>query len=329
MKIQPAVFKELPLSVLEEDQDQPRRAYKEEFEGVDPSDIAEFDNLEKETLFVSIQQWGIQQPIAVNEVEEGRHIIIDGHRRYQCARKLGMETVPCRVYKGLKEGDFVLIQFQVQNVRKDWKPYERAEALKRIKRVMKLDNNRELSDYVGLSKTVVFSDLQMIEQATPYLEMMAEHKLQRSYRIEFIRLKPKLRKIKDLEVRDIVEILFKKVDCDVINNAKEFRTLRRIFLRAGLNEEHIHIFLTEDDMTVHELDKLTAQSKISLLVENLLNFIGDRLQKGEEKLSTKKELVPCLQARDFLLERFPKKEYKLADYQSSQKDDAKNKAKVS
>jgi ParB-like chromosome segregation protein Spo0J len=45
----------------------------------------------------SIQKFGFRQPIVVDE--EG--VIIAGHTRYKAAQKLGLETVPVHVAKGL------------------------------------------------------------------------------------------------------------------------------------------------------------------------------------------------------------------------------------
>ena len=45
----------------------------------------------------SIQEFGFRQPIVVDE--EG--VIIVGHTRYKAAQKLGLETVPVHVVKGL------------------------------------------------------------------------------------------------------------------------------------------------------------------------------------------------------------------------------------
>ena len=80
-----------------------------------------------------------------------------------------------------------------------------------------------------------------------------------SYRAELARLRPKLRRIKEFQISDIVKVLCEKVQYKVIKNAKDFRKLIPMFLRAGANEQHIHRFLCDPDMTIGELERLTGR----------------------------------------------------------------------
>lgn len=295
------ILEELDINLLEEDPDQPRNAYRD----TDEDEKA----VEDGKLLNSIQNTWILVPIIINkDLKNDRYMIIDGHRRYNVAKSLGFETVPCRIYEWLKESDFVGIQFQVQNIRKDWKPYERANAIKKIRRVGNFSNNSEIAHYLGLSTTVVRDDLYMMELATPLLDKMSETHLTRTYRVEFVRLRPKLRKIKNFEVHTIEDIIFKKVQNNVIRNAKDFRKLSKIFLRAKLNEDYIEKFLLEEDMDVPELEKLTIQSRIGLLTDEFLELIGNKLQE-DIPFDKKKELIPIIKLRDFLRDVFDKKEY--------------------
>src|SRR5690606_25286552 len=85
-KPHPFKFEELSLEVIETDPNQPRKVFELRGGG----DIGR--------LLKSIQHYGIEDPIKVSEVETGRYIIMDGHRRFACARELKFEKVPCRVY---------------------------------------------------------------------------------------------------------------------------------------------------------------------------------------------------------------------------------------
>ena len=50
-----------------------------------------------DAVAASIQEFGFRQPIVVDEAG----VIIAGHTRYKAALKLGLETVPVHVAKGL------------------------------------------------------------------------------------------------------------------------------------------------------------------------------------------------------------------------------------
>ncbi len=70
------------------------------------SDIVEYDNNAKlhpdwqvEQIAKSIQEFGFNDPIAVNENMQ----IIEGHGRYLACKKLGIEKVPCIILKGMSE----------------------------------------------------------------------------------------------------------------------------------------------------------------------------------------------------------------------------------
>lgn len=245
------IFKELPLTKIEQDQDQPRKDF-----GTDG---------DENRLFTSIRDIGIQQPIAVSQVDVNRYVILDGHRRCICAQRAGLNTVPCRIYGKMPVGEFERLRFEIQNNRRDWKPLERSEALNRIKTSKGFNTNRELAEFLHLSETVIGASLQIRAQKLEYINLMEKHELPESYRVEFVRLKPRIRKIKDLEQSKIIEILFEKVQCKVLKNAKDFRKVGKIFQRAHHNEEAIYKFLNDPDMTVDELDQHTIQSGSSLL----------------------------------------------------------------
>ena len=123
------------------------------------------------------------------------------------------------------------------------------------------------------------------------LELMAKHGLSESYQIEFVRLKSKIRRIKTLEVDDIIYKLFEKVQHKIIKSAKEFRKLAKIFLRAAANEKELYEFLTNPDMTVSELDQRTLQSGFSLFIEQALNAIASKRKDGIALSSKEKNLI--------------------------------------
>ncbi len=284
-----AIFKELPLEEIEQDPDQPRKDF-----GVQGAD---------DRLIVSFKEIGIQQPLVVLQVDPHRYKIIDGHRRHIAARELGLKSAPCRVYTKLAKGELERIRFEVQNNRRDWKPLERSEALNRIKEQKGFKSNKELAECLGLSTTLIHYSLHLRKQTMEYLGLMEKYELPETYRVEFIRLKQKLRRIKDLEVNDITIILFKKVKSGVISNAKAFRQLRKIFLRAYLNENELYEFLTDADMSVDDLEVQTVQSGPSLLVEKLLLELGKIFQEGSDV--SEQDASTYAQLRDFLVSKFP------------------------
>jgi len=260
------IYKELPIQQLQRDPDQPRRDFG--------------TNGDENRLLVSIKRYGIEEPIKVTEIEDERYLIIDGHRRYICAQKAGFESVPCRVYPPLAQGELETRRYEMQNNRRPWKPMERSDALERIKTGMSFRTNREVAEYLGLTETMVSNSLQMRKQRMDYIELMERYGLANSYRVEFMRLKSKVRKIKDIEADEIFTALFEKVSHKVIRNSQDFRVLGHLFLRAAANEEELYRFLTDPDMTVTELEQRTLQTGFSSLAELLIEKVKTKAQEG-------------------------------------------------
>jgi ParB/RepB/Spo0J family partition protein len=262
----PFTFKELPVHKIERDPNQPRRDF-----GTDG---------DQNRLLLSIQQYGIQQPLAVSEIQDNRYLILDGHRRYICAQKLGLTPVPCRIYPKLPVGHFESLRYEIQNNRRPWRPLEKAEALRSLKDLFRFENNQKLAEHIHMGESSIRSAMHLAKEKSIFLELMASYDLAESYQGEFVRLKPKLRKLRDLEVDNMIKALFMKVQAKAIRNSRDFGTIGKMFLRASVNERDLYTFFTNPDMTVSELAQRTMQSGCSALVEQVIREVAGRRQKG-------------------------------------------------
>jgi ParB/RepB/Spo0J family partition protein len=258
-------YDDLPIEQIAADPDQPRR---------------DIEVNEGSRLQLSIEEIGVEEPLKVNEVEPGRYIIIDGHRRYECCKRLGMKTVPCKIYLNLDPVELETRRFNMQNNRQPWKPLERSGALERIKNYKKFTSNHQLAAYLHLGKSMVSRSLILRTQNLNYLTMMEKYDLNTSYRDEFVTLYPKLRKVRDFKVSTIIKIVFEKIQHKIKIRAKDLRILGKIFLRASANEEEICEFLSNPDMTIKELERNIQQQGISVHIEEALKEIALKVQEG-------------------------------------------------
>lgn len=277
MKEHPLQLRDLRVTQVQRDMNQPRKDLEV--------------NINR--LLESIKKTGLQQPIIVRAMDEAGEMyqIIDGHRRFVCATKLGFKTVPCIVHGSeLKDGELQRIRYEVQNNRMAWKPMERAEAFASIKNANHFKTNRDVGQFLGLSESTVANALQLIKVSFTIRDKMAEYKLKESYRVQLVRMLQKIRKISDFEPDQIIDVLLKKMQSKVIKNSKDLRKLGKIFLRASANEKEIYKFLTHDDMTIEDLEVITVHTGSSLLLEKIIASIAGnlqhkvRLQEQEEKL---------------------------------------------
>ena len=74
---------------------------------------------ELEELQESIRQFGVQVPIAVFR-EERNYVLIDGERRWRCASKLNLKTIPALVQVEPDQLQNLLLMFNIHALREQW-----------------------------------------------------------------------------------------------------------------------------------------------------------------------------------------------------------------
>lgn len=276
MSIREPIYQQLKLRDIQRDPDQPRRDFGTEGE--------------QNRLLISIKQYGLKYPISVCDFGEGKYLIIDGHRRYNCATKLGLESVACLVYPKLSVGDLETGRFEMQNNRRPWNTMEKSDALERIKAARGIQTNKELAVLLGTTATAVSNSLQLRRQRLEYIELMVKFAIPATGQNQFISLKAKLRKIKEIEADQIIILLLEKYQMNVIKNIKkELQRLGRIFEQASFHEEDLYTFLTTPEMGVRELEDITQLSGFSGIIQQLVEKISRKQQEGVE--FTEKEQV--------------------------------------
>jgi len=277
-KSYPFKFLELPLDVIETDPNQPRKLFELRNGG------------EHTRLLKSIKHYGIEEPVKVSEIAPKRYIIMDGHRRFYCARELKFEKIPCRVYPKMNDGEFEARRYEIQNNRRSWRPIEKANAINRIKTEYHQASSKELADMIGISQSNLFHFTDLRNTRLEYISLMERHKLKEYQQVGFMRLRPKLRKIKQFQIDDIIQILFQKISDNLLYREKDFTALRKVFSMASLHEEQIEQFLTEPKMSVTELCELTQLSGVSSQIKNLIQELSVK-KNLKIKLTEKEQSV--------------------------------------
>lgn len=107
----------LPISLIDEDRDQPRYQFNEEA-------LQELAN--------SISEIGLLSPIKVLKQNNGRYKIIYGNRRYKASVMLGLKTIPCIISEAQNEMDIYFEQIAENLTREDFSPIEEAEAFHKL-----------------------------------------------------------------------------------------------------------------------------------------------------------------------------------------------------
>lgn len=153
-------YRDIPLSAIEADPNQPRRS---------------FDTEKLQELAESIKQYGVISPILVRAAKlPGRYTVISGERRYRAANLAGLATIPAVVSQGEDAQDRTLAMQLVENLqRDDLVPYERALAIGALRDAHSL-SVRDISERLNISKSAVQRSLDVLGLPDDLLNALKE-----------------------------------------------------------------------------------------------------------------------------------------------------------
>lgn len=142
LRQQDSQVRELSPSEIERNPENPRLIFRPE---------------ELDSLLSSISRYGIQVPITVYK-ERDKFVLIDGERRWRCARKLNLKKIPALVQRKPSPLDNLLLMFNIHALREQWDYLTIANKLPRVISLYKAQhdgiepNEIELSQITGLTR---------------------------------------------------------------------------------------------------------------------------------------------------------------------------------
>ena len=152
----------LPLSNIIPNKFQPRKNFDEE-------------NLKD--LTNSIKERGVIQPIIVRKsnIDESKHEIIAGERRWLAARNAGLHEIPVVVTEAddLKSLEFAIVE-NVQ--RHDLNPLEEAQGYKRLIDDFSYDQEK-VSLFIGKSRSYITNSLRLLSLPLDVLKLVEEKQI--------------------------------------------------------------------------------------------------------------------------------------------------------
>lgn len=130
-----------------------------------------FDEDALEELAESIKQFGLLQPILVQD-RKSYYEIIAGERRWRAAKKAGLKEVPV-IIKNLTEQEIVEISL-IENIqREDLNPIEEAQAYKRLLNEFNLKQD-EVAERVSKSRTAVTNSMRLLKLCDNVQQMIID-----------------------------------------------------------------------------------------------------------------------------------------------------------
>ena len=146
----------IDIKKVEPNRDQPRKKFDED----SLNDLAE-----------SIKQFGVLQPLLVQERED-YYEIIAGERRWRAAKKAGIKEVPV-IIKKLSDQEIMEISL-IENIqREDLNPIEEAQAYKRLLTEFNLKQD-EVAERVSKSRTAVTNSMRLLKLCDEVQQMIID-----------------------------------------------------------------------------------------------------------------------------------------------------------
>ena len=128
-------------------------------------------------LLQSIQQVGIKVPLTIYK-GEGHFTLIDGERRWRCARKLNLETVPVIIQPKPNPLENLLMMFNIHNVRVDWDLMPMALKLAKVRDMLAKDGKPHdagaLAAVTGVRLATIKRAIDLLNMPLKYQNMLLE-----------------------------------------------------------------------------------------------------------------------------------------------------------
>ena len=224
---------------------------KQQLKLVSPSEIAPnpenprliFRQEEMESLMLSIDKHGIQVPLTVYRDADG-YKLLDGERRWRCARKLNLKSVPVIIQGKPTELENLVIMYNIHALREQWDYFTIASKLERVMALYRHENEVEpneiqLSELTGLTRGAIRRCQLLISLPDRFKEMIllelekpkVQQKFTEDFFIEMERaLRAVVKRIPEYEpkIDAIRDALISKFRLDKISAVTDFRQLSKI-----------------------------------------------------------------------------------------------------
>lgn len=294
---------------------------KEVLKNISPDEISEnpdnprlfFRPEEMGTLMTSISKFGVKVPISVYPSGD-RYTLIDGERRWRCATKLNLKSIPAIVQAAPSPLHNLVLMFNIHALREQWDYLTIANKLPDVIKRFKEENSGEtpneaqLSELTGLTRGQIRRCHYLIDLPAKYKKMLMQELslpkgLQEISEDFFIEMEKALRTI-ELRVPSALpdkdrsrDALIGKFRHQVIKNITDFRKLSKIATsidNVGVKYEEAReairqILRPNNDVSIQgvfaaHFEIRYDERKFSLHLRSIADFLGGLLSNGQHPL---------------------------------------------
>lgn len=286
------------------------------------------------TLMTSISKFGIKVPISVYPSNAG-FTLIDGERRWRCAKKLNLRSIPAIVEAEPTPLQNLLLMFNIHALREQWDYLTIANKLPQVidrftsENDGRAPNERELSELTGLTRGQIRRCNYLLELPEQYKRMLLKDLalpkgLQTLSEDLFIEMERALRTV-EIRVPSALpdkdrarRALIGKFRDDVIKNITDFRKLSKIATsidNVGVEHEDARsairqILTPNNDVSIQgvfaaHFEIRYDERKFSLHLRSIADYLETIASNGQHPLNA--ETVQQLHELRVLIDKVLKK----------------------
>lgn len=109
----------------------------------------------------SIDKQGLINPITVQKREDGKYVVVAGHRRFEAIKRLGWPHIECNIFEDLNEKEIILAQIAENCQRKNMSAFELVDVFEDLKERFNM-NQGAIAKRFGKSETWVSNQYQAV-----------------------------------------------------------------------------------------------------------------------------------------------------------------------
>jgi ParB/RepB/Spo0J family partition protein len=145
-----------------------------------------FDSAPLITLRESIDKVGILVPLTVYWAK-GRNtwVILDGQRRWICAKELRLKTVPVNQVAEPDQVQNIVTMFQIHKLRQDWELMPTALKLQVLMDALEENRDKQLAVLTGLDQAMVVRCKKLLSYPQKYQELMLDPDPEKRIKADF------------------------------------------------------------------------------------------------------------------------------------------------
>ncbi len=263
---------------------------------------------ELEELKNSIKEKGILVPLIIESnysKEKDRYLLLDGERRYRCAKELKLKTVPVTITKGpLTFEERTILRFHIQERHKSWSIFDKAKAIYDLRKESKL-SIIEIAQKLGTSAPRISNWLSITDLTEETQKEVLSKNISFSYLIHLIKITKDYLSFSELNQKEIEEKLIKKIEANTFKTTLDFQRFSRLMSSYTHYPEKLE-FLNETKMSLEEIlekTKLNEIVNLEIFYKSLIDIDRNLSKITNKKHDLSEEHINMLKiVRDKIIE---------------------------